>query len=135
MPGQLPMPGQLIVARELADLLRLLAHADRLRLIAELRSGEHDVTSLAAALALPATRVSQHLAQLRAHRLVEERRAGRTHYYRLVHPMLAAWIVEALPFVDIRSRLDEAGHIDTVRARWSEPQPAGSPAPAAEPLP
>ena len=129
------MPSQMIVARELADLLKLLAHPDRLRLIAQLRSTESDVTGLAAALALPATRVSQHLALLRAHRLVEERRAGRTHFYRLVHPALAAWIVEALPFVDIRNRLDEAGHIDTVRARWSEPAAAPSPDLAETPAP
>ena len=45
------MPSQAIVSRELADLLKLLAHPDRLRLIAELRSGEQDVTSLATALA------------------------------------------------------------------------------------
>ena len=123
------MPSQLIVARELADLLKLLAHADRLRLIAQLRSGEQDVSGIAGALALPATRVSQHLGLLRAHRLVEERRAGRTHFYRLVHPALAAWIVDALPFVDIRNRLDEADHIDTVRARWSAPPSASSPVP------
>ena len=54
------------LGRELADLFRLLAHADRLRLIEELRAGEKDVTSLAHALDLPATRISQHLAQLRA---------------------------------------------------------------------
>ncbi|MFL0672124.1 MAG: ArsR/SmtB family transcription factor [Erythrobacter sp.] len=133
------MPSQIIVSRELADLLKLLAHPDRLRLIAQLRSGEQDVSSIAAALALPATRVSQHLALLRAHRLVEERRAGRTHFYHLVHQALAGWIVEALQFVDIRSRLDEAGHIDTVRARWSEPAPnpaaAAAPAPAPAPAP
>lgn len=123
------MPSQSIVSRELADLLKLLAHPDRLRLIAELRGGEQDVTSLAAALALPATRVSQHLGLLRAHRLVEERRDGRSHFYRLVHPAIAAWIVEALQFVDIRNRLDEAGHIDTVRARWSAPALASSSTP------
>ncbi|MFN3989883.1 MAG: ArsR/SmtB family transcription factor [Erythrobacter sp.] len=129
------MPSQAIVSRELADLLKLLAHPDRLRLIAELRRGEQDVTSLAAALALPTTRISQHLALLRAQRLVEERRAGRTHFYRLVHPMLAAWIVEALQFVDIRNRLDEADHIDTVRARWSEPLAAHPADRAAAPTP
>lgn len=121
------MPSQAIVSRELADLFRLLAHPDRLRLIAEIRRGEQDVSSLAAALGLPATRVSQHLALLRVHRLVEERRAGRTHFYHLVHPALAAWIVESLQFVDIRNRLDEADHIDTVRARWSEPARASTP--------
>lgn len=117
------MPSRLIVSRELADLLKLLAHPDRLRMIEELRLGEKDVTGIAQALALPAVRVSQHLALLRAHRLVEDRRAGRSHFYRLAHPQLAAWILDALPFVDIRNRLDEADHIDRVRALWSSQSP------------
>lgn len=115
------MPSRLIVSRELADLLKLLAHADRLRLIEDLRHGEKDVTGIAQSLDLPTTRVSQHLAQLRAHRLVEERRDGRSHYYRLAHPALADWILEALPFVDIRQRLEDANHIDAARALWSAP--------------
>jgi len=117
------MPSRLIVSRELADLFRLLAHADRLRLIEELRGGEKDVSGLAAALDLPATRISQHLALLRAHRLVEERRDGRSHFYRLLSPHLAEWIVDALPFVDIRQRLEDAEHIDAARALWGVPDP------------
>jgi DNA-binding transcriptional ArsR family regulator len=113
------MPSRLIVSRELADLLKLLAHPDRLRLIEELRVGELDVTGIAAALGIPTTRVSQHLAPLRAHRLVEERREGRNHFYRLTRPGLAAWIVEALEFVDVRNRLDEGSHIDSVREMWT----------------
>lgn len=120
------MPSRLIVSRELADLFKLIAHADRLRLIEELRIGESDVTGLAVALNLPATRVSQHLALMRAHRLVEERRDGRNHFYRLTHPHIAAWIVDALQFVDIRNRLNEADHIDSVRALWSAPDPKSS---------
>lgn len=117
------MPRRVIVSRELAELLKLLAHADRLRLIEELRFGEKDVTSLASALNRPATRVSQRLARLRAQRLVEERRDGRSHFYRLAHPQLAAWIVEAPQFVGIRNRLTEADHIDSVRALWSAQSP------------
>lgn len=117
------MPSRVIVSRELADLLKLLAHPDRLRLIAELRAGERDVTSIATALDLPATRISQHLALLRAHRLVEERRAGRTHFYHLVQPQLADWIVQALQFVDVRNRLGEAAHIDNARAHWTATPP------------
>ena len=120
------MPSRLIVSRELADLLKLLAHADRLRMIEELRHGERDVTSLATALQLPSTRVSQHLALLRAHRLVEERRDGRNHFYRLAHAHLADWILDALPFVDIRTRLDEAEHIDAARALWGAGNPRTS---------
>lgn len=120
------MPSRLIVSRELADLLKLLAHADRLRLIEDLRHGEKDVTGLATALDLPTTRVSQHLALLRAQRLVEERRDGRNHFYRLANPHLADWILDALPFVDIRTRLEGAEHIDAARALWcaSDPDPS-----------
>lgn len=120
------MRSRLIVSRELADLFKQLAHPDRLRLIEELRLGEKDVTGLAAALELPATRVSQHLTLLRAHRLVEERRDGRSHFYRLSHPQLAMWIVDALQFVDIRHRLEEAEHIDSVRAMWTARNPETS---------
>ncbi|WP_285712959.1 ArsR/SmtB family transcription factor [Erythrobacter oryzae] len=115
------MPSRLIVSRELADLFRLLAHADRLRLIEDLRGGEKDVTGIAHSLDLPATRVSQHLALLRAQRLVEERRDGRNHFYRLAHPFLADWVLDALPFIDIRQRLEDADHIDTARALWGVP--------------
>lgn len=117
------MPSRLIVSRELADLFKLLAHPDRLRIIEELRLEEKDVSSLAQALSLPATRVSQHLGLLRTHRLVEERRDGRSHFYRLALPYLAAWIVDSLQFVDIRNRLDEAQHIDSVRALWTAQTP------------
>lgn len=117
------MPSRSIVSRELADLFRQLAHADRLRLIEELRQGEKDVTTLALALALPTSRVSQHLALLRAHRLVEERRDGRNHFYRLAQPFIAEWILQALPLVDIRTRLEEAEHIDAARALWSAAGP------------
>lgn len=120
------MPSRLIVSRELADMFRQLAHADRLRLIEELRHGEKDVTTLGLALSLPSSRVSQHLALLRAHRLVEERRDGRNHFYRLAQPFIADWILEALPLVDIRARLDEAEHIDAARALWSAPAPNSS---------
>lgn len=120
------MPSRTIVSRELADLFRMLAHADRLRLIEQLRHGECDVTGLAGALELPATRVSQHLALLRAHRLVEERRDGRNHVYRLARPHLADWVLDALPFIDIRLRLEEAEHIDTARALWGVPDPSSS---------
>lgn len=112
------MPSRLIVSRELADLFRLLAHADRLRLIEDLRGGEKDVTGIAQSLSLPTTRISQHLALLRAARLVEERRDGRNHFYRLAHPLLAGWVLDALPFIDIRQRLDDVDHIETARTLW-----------------
>ncbi len=120
------MPSRIIVSRELAELLKLLAHPDRLRLIEELRLGEQDVGGIAAALDLPATRISQHLAQLRSHRIVEDRREGRNHYYRLTHPGIAAWIVEALEFVEVRHRLGEGLQINEVRELWTTDAPANT---------
>lgn len=118
------LPSRIIVSRELAELLKLLAHPDRLRLIEELRLGERDVGGIALALDLPATRISQHLAQLRSHRIVEDRREGRNHYYRLTHPGIAAWIVEALEFVEVRHRLGESLQINEVRELWTTDTPA-----------
>ncbi len=113
------MPSRIIISRELAELFKLLAHPDRLRLVEELRLGERDVTGIAEALDLPATRVSQHLAPLRAHRIVEDRREGRNHFYRLTHPGIAAWIVEALEFIEVRNRIAQGAQIDEVRELWT----------------
>lgn len=113
------MHSRVIQSRELADLFRLCAHPDRLRMIEQLRQGERDVTGIAKALAVPAARVSQHLALLRARRLTEDRRAGRNHFYRLVQPKLAVWALDALQFIAIRNWLDDADHSDSMRVRWS----------------
>lgn len=113
------MPSRVIVSRELADFLKVLAHPDRVRLVEELRRGEKDVNSIADALALPATRVSQHLAPLRAHRLVEDRREGRQHFYRLTRPGLAGWILDALEFLEVPGPLGDGTHLDRVRELWA----------------
>ena len=113
------MPSRMNVSKEHDELLKLIAHPDRLRLIEELRQEEKDVTGIAIALDLPSTRVSQHLASLKAHRLVQERREGRNHFYRLTRPAIAAWIVEALEFLDVPSPLEDGAHIDRVRELWA----------------
>ena len=89
-----------IALRELAELLGVLAHADRVRIVEELRSGERDVGSLAASLEVASSRVSQHLSVLRAHRIVHKRRESRHVYYRLAHPELATWLLTGLDFLE-----------------------------------
>lgn len=113
------MPSRAVVARELADTFKTLAHPDRIRLIEELRGGEKDVKSLAQALDLPATRVSQHLGLLRIHRLVSDRRDGRRQLYSLSQPDLADWIVSALGFLTLRSGGLDAGKIEAARQLWT----------------
>ncbi|MCP5179146.1 MAG: helix-turn-helix transcriptional regulator [Pseudomonadales bacterium] len=114
------MPSRHIVAKNLADIFKVIAHPDRIRLIEELRGGERDVNSLAKLLGVAGPRVSQHLALLRAHSIVEERRDGRTHYYRLTQPEIAQWIVEGLAFLEGR-RADESTseQIAAVRRLWA----------------
>ena len=119
------MPSRRLVSRELADLFGVLANADRIRIIEELRGSERDVHTLQQALEIPQARVSQHLAILRAHRLVAERRASRHVYYHLLQPALAGWILQGLDYFrgepafgqDLRSAIDEA------RALWSAERP------------
>jgi len=119
------MPSRNVVARELADIFRILANADRVRMIEELRRRELDVNTLASRLDLPGPRVSQHLSLLRAHRFVEERREGRHHYYHLTRPEVADWIVDGLEFVETRNGALPKSKINAARRLWtSEPKAA-----------
>lgn len=69
-----------------AEILRVLSHPVRLKLI-ELLSG-HDLTvnQLAARLALPQNQVSGHLNQMRTHGILKRQRAGRNVHYHIAHP-------------------------------------------------
>lgn len=113
------MPKRVHIARELAEVFKLIAHPDRIRLIEELRIGECDVGSLAERLNLPPARLSQHLGLLRTARLVEERRNGRQHLYSLVQPQIAGWITHGLAFVEPRMPAALAGAVSEVRELWS----------------
>lgn len=115
------MPSRQIIAKELAEIFKTIAHPDRVRLIEELRTGEQDVNTLASCLDLPGPRVSQHLANLRLHHLVAERREGRRHLYSLVQPELADWIVDGLDFLEVRANGPSRSNINAVRRKWARP--------------
>lgn len=115
------MPSRQVIAKELAGVFKVIAHPDRIRLIEELRDAEQDVNTLAGALDLAGARVSQHLALLRAHRVVAERREGRHHFYRLVQPQFAQWIVNGLDFLAARDQTISASRIDQARELWTAP--------------
>lgn len=70
--------------RRAARMLRLLAHPQRLRIVALLeRSGGAPVHALTAGLRLPQAAVSGHLARMRAVGLVQAERQGREVRYRI----------------------------------------------------
>jgi len=114
------LPSRIVVAKELAEIFKVIAHPDRIRLIEELSQGEIDVNGLAERLDLTGPRVSQHLNQLRVHRLVEERRDGRRHFYSLLQPEIAEWILHALDFVEGRGTTITKAKLNTVRRMWSQ---------------
>jgi len=113
------MPSRAVVAKELGDIFKIIAHPDRIRLIEELRSEEKDVNTLADTLGLPGPRVSQHLSLLRAHRIVDERRDGRHHYYRLIQPEIANWIVDGISFIEGKMAGISTSKIKAVRRLWT----------------
>jgi len=115
------MPDRQVAAKELADLFKIIAHPDRIRIIEELGRGEKDVNTLADHLELPGPRVSQHLGLMRANRIVEERRDGRHHYYHLMQPDMADWIIEALSFVEGRVSVISKTTINRARDLWTGP--------------
>lgn len=84
------------VIRQAAITFGMLADATRLRLLACLLGGEHDVTALTGAVGGARPAVSQHLAKLRLAGLVTVRRAGRRAVYSIADPHVRRLVAEAL---------------------------------------
>ncbi len=78
------------------EVLRLLADRTRLAILAMLDGAEMSVSAIAAALDRPGPAVSQHLARLRAGRLVTARREGTTVYYSQPDEHVAALVTNVL---------------------------------------
>jgi ArsR family transcriptional regulator, virulence genes transcriptional regulator len=71
-------------AHRASELLKALSHETRLIILCMLAEGEKSVSDLESLLAMRQPTVSQQLARLRADRLVQTRRDGKTIYYSLV---------------------------------------------------
>ena len=116
------MSEQVLVAKELGKLFSGLSHPDRIRIIEELAKGEKDVKTLAASLNISQSRTSQHLAKLRGLRLVEDRTENEFHYYHLVEPVLAEWILQGLDYAELRlvgsNEFNRA--VETATKKWHQ---------------
>ncbi len=75
-------------AAHLADILKALAHPERLRIVAALAEQEQTVTGLAERLGLPQAVVSQQLRSLRMSGRAAAVRQGGFARYRLAEPRL-----------------------------------------------
>ena len=98
------MPQQLLVAQQLAEILAVIAHPHRIRIIEELGRRELDVHTLAEKLDLRQSTLSQHLAQLRAKGIAVAERDGRTVRYHLANVWLARWLVDAFQLLEMQNQ-------------------------------
>lgn len=115
------MPSRVLISRQLSEIFSVLSHPHRLRIVEELGHDELDVASLAEILGISHSGTSQHLARLRAHRVVEERRDGRHVFYHVRNPGLAQWLLAGLDVIE--SNADASGdtrlHVQRARAAWT----------------
>ncbi len=74
------------IFRKQARVLKALANETRLCIIDRLSRGECSVTDLTSLVELDCSTVSKHLAVLRAHGIVNDRREGNVVYYSLLTP-------------------------------------------------
>jgi ArsR family transcriptional regulator len=117
-----------LVAKKLSVLFSVLAHRHRIQIIHALRNAPLDVTSLCEALDVNQSAMSRHLAALRSHHLVVERRDGRRVYYSLAIPEMARWLLEGTPYIG--SGIEESGSVITavreVRKSWLDKSDGGN---------
>lgn len=74
------------VFRQQAVVLKALANESRLKIVDRLSQGECAVGELTELIGSDRTTVSKHLAILRAHGIVQDRREGTTVFYTLLTP-------------------------------------------------
>ena len=86
-------------------LLRALANERRLLILCKLASGgEANVNSLAEAVGLSQSALSQHLAKMREEGLVAYRRESQTLWYRIADPRIEALLATLYHSTAIRKR-------------------------------
>lgn len=97
------MPQQILVAQQLAEILSVISHPHRIRIIEELGRASCDVHSLAEKLKLRQSTVSQHLALLRSKGITVATREGRAMRYSLARSWLARWLVDGFQLLELQN--------------------------------
>jgi DNA-binding transcriptional ArsR family regulator len=87
-----------------AKMLKALAHESRLMIVDRLSRGECSVGDLRDLVGGDLSTISKHLALLRAHGIVEDRREGTTVYYRLLTPCVCNFFTCATQVLKERKR-------------------------------
>ncbi|MEZ5737068.1 MAG: metalloregulator ArsR/SmtB family transcription factor [Novosphingobium sp.] len=79
-------------AAQMATLLKIMSHPDRLLILCRLDEDEASVTQLVELSGQSQSAVSQHLALLRQEDIVSIRAEAQTRYYKLKDPVVRATI-------------------------------------------
>ena len=90
--------------RQQARVLKALANESRLLIIHRLNQGECSVGELTALVGSDQSTVSKHLAVLRAHGIVDDRREGNMVFYRLLTPCVLDFFSCATKVIEGESR-------------------------------
>ncbi|MGW8267401.1 MAG: ArsR/SmtB family transcription factor [Longimicrobiales bacterium] len=83
-----------------ADVIKVVGHPDRLRILEFLEDEEKAVGEIQETLDLPQAIVSQHLAKMRGCNIVEARRDGIHVYYHIIEPKVKH-ILECIRHCDL----------------------------------
>lgn len=86
MPKQLVRSISPATLSRAADIIRMLGHPERLKIVEVLERGEATVSAIQDTLDLPQAVVSQQLAKMRGCGIVAQRREGVHVHYRIVEP-------------------------------------------------
>ena len=79
-------------AEEVAELLRVMAHPERLMVLCQLTQSEMGVGQLQQGSTLSQSAFSQHLTVLRKHGIIQARKESQQGLYRLAASRITAWI-------------------------------------------
>lgn len=94
---------------EAADLLSAMSNAKRLLILCNLVEGEMPVGRLAETVGLSQSALSQHLAKLRARKLVATRRDAQTIYYSIASESVYL-VLETIRAIFLAERQEEHPH-------------------------
>lgn len=84
------------IFKSTAELFKVFAHHDRLRLLGMIAEKEMDVMHLCGDLGISQSSASQHLKQLKTHHLLNERREGKRVFYKLKSKLVKNIILNAI---------------------------------------
>lgn len=87
-----------------ADVIKVVGHPDRLRILEFLEEEEKAVGEIQECLGLPQAIVSQHLAKMRGCNIVEAKRDGIHVYYTIIEPKVQH-ILDCIRHCDLHDEL------------------------------